>query len=58
MKTDGQLVLVHANPDQYHELARWQLLNGTTRALPALSEGRFYLRNENILKCINLRDGK
>jgi outer membrane protein assembly factor BamB len=58
MKTDGQLVLVDATPDQYRELARWQLLNGTTRALPALSEGRFYVRDENTLKCFDLKGSK
>ncbi|MEO2049036.1 MAG: PQQ-binding-like beta-propeller repeat protein [Pirellulales bacterium] len=58
MKTDGQLVLVDATPDQYHEFARWQLLNGTTRALPALSEGRLYVRNENRLECFDLRGRK
>ena len=54
MKTDGQLVLVDANPNEYHELARFQLLHGTTRALPALAQSRLFLRNESELKCFDL----
>ncbi len=34
---DGRLVLASARPDKYVELARAQVFNGTTRALPARS---------------------
>jgi len=54
MKTNGELVLVDATPSEYRELARWQLLGGTTRALPALAHGRFFVRNEKTLKCFEL----
>ena len=57
MKTDGELVLVDATPEEYRELARWQLLPGTTRALPALAAGRFYVRDETVLKCVSLGPG-
>ena len=55
MKTDGQLVLVDATPERYRELARWRLTDGTARALPALAEGRYYVRDERILKCFDLQ---
>jgi len=53
-KTDGELVLVDANAKNYQELARFQLLHGTVRALPALANSRIYLRNETELKCFDL----
>jgi len=54
MKTDGELVLVEATPAEYRELGRWQLLRGTSRALPALADGRFFVRDEKTLKCFDL----
>ena len=54
MKTDGELVLVDASSDAYHELARFRLFNTTTRALPALADGRFYVRNSQMLKVFDL----
>jgi outer membrane protein assembly factor BamB len=54
MKTDGELVLVDASSDAYHELARFRLFNNTTRALPALADGRFYVRNSQMLKVFDL----
>jgi hypothetical protein len=37
------------------ELATLKLLSGTTRALPALADGRLYIRNERTLACFDLR---
>jgi hypothetical protein len=54
MKTDGELVLAAANPEQYVELARTQLFPNTTRALPALANGRLYVRDTRTLKCIQV----
>lgn len=54
MKTDGELVLVDASSDLYHELGRFRLFNTTTRALPALADGRFYVRNSHMLKVFDL----
>jgi outer membrane protein assembly factor BamB len=45
MTTDGQLVLAEANRDRYTELARATISTDTTRALPALSNGRFFFRD-------------
>jgi outer membrane protein assembly factor BamB len=55
LKTDGTLVLAAANPNKYEELARAQVCDGTTRALPALAEGLLYVRDTQVLKCVDLR---
>jgi len=55
MKTDGELVLARATPTRYEELARASLFGSTTRALPALADGRLYVRDGNMLKCFNLQ---
>ncbi len=56
MKTDGELVLAAADPNQYRELARADLFErATTRALPSLSNGLFYVRDGRTLKCFDLR---
>ncbi|MCC7421763.1 MAG: PQQ-like beta-propeller repeat protein [Planctomycetaceae bacterium] len=52
--TDGQLVLAALDKTRYRELARAEVLSGTARALPALSNGRVYLRNERTLKCVDI----
>ena len=54
MQSNGRLKLVELNKSAYRELASANLLSGTTRALPALADGRLYVRNENTLKCVNL----
>jgi hypothetical protein len=43
-KTDGELILAAAKNSGYEELARAQIARDTTRALPALSQGRFLTR--------------
>jgi outer membrane protein assembly factor BamB len=57
MKTDGELVLAAADMKQYRELSRANLFDGrvTTRALPSLSNGLFYVRDGKTLKCFDLR---
>jgi outer membrane protein assembly factor BamB len=54
MQTDGRLKVVEMNKSAHREIASASLLKGTTRALPALANGRFYVRNENTLKCVRL----
>ena len=54
MKTDGELVLVDVSIDSYHELARFRLFNTTTRALPALADGKLYVRNNHAMKVFDL----
>jgi outer membrane protein assembly factor BamB len=55
LKTDGRLVLAAARPDKYEELAQSQICDNTVRALPALAEGLLYVRDTQVLKCIDLR---
>ena len=57
MKTDGTLVAFAASTERYQELASAELFTTTTRALPALSDGRLYARDTQQLKCLHLRDG-
>lgn len=54
MQTDGQLRIVKLEPSAYQEIGSTKLLSGTTRALPALANGLFYVRNESMLTCVNL----
>jgi outer membrane protein assembly factor BamB len=51
----GELVLAPASPDAFKPLAQARVLRGTLRALPAISDGFVYLRNENTLVCLDLR---
>jgi outer membrane protein assembly factor BamB len=53
-KTDGELVLVRPDKNGYQELARATLLSGTARALPALSNGIYFVRDEGTLYCYDL----
>lgn len=54
MKTDGTLVMAAASKEEYKELGRAQVLNSTTRALPALSNGLLFVRDTKVLKCLEL----
>ena len=53
-KTDGELVLLRATPAGVETLARCRPLAGTLRALPALSRGKLYLRDDETLICLDL----
>lgn len=57
VKTNGELVLVDPVPEGYAELGRDPVFSGTTRALPALSNGLLYVRDDTTLKCLDLRIG-
>ncbi len=54
MHTSGTLRLAELSKSAYRELGSAELLRGTTRALPALANGRLYVRNEKTLKCVEL----
>lgn len=54
----GELVLARATPDAFQSLGRAQILTGTVRALPALSDGFLYVRNERTLVKVDLRPGR
>ena len=53
--TSGELVLVALDSQRYRELARAKIFSATTRALPALANGRLYIRDTDTLKCVDLR---
>jgi outer membrane protein assembly factor BamB len=54
-KSDGELVLIKPDAAGMHVLARARPFPGTIRALPALSNGRLYVRDEHTLKCLSLK---
>ena len=54
LKTDGQLVLAKASADGYRELSTARVSTDTCRALPALSDGRLYVRDEKSLRCLDV----
>ena len=53
MHTNGELRLVKMSTAKYEELGKASLLTGKTRALPALANGRLYVRNEKTLACFD-----
>jgi len=55
LRERGELVLAPASPDAFTPIARAQILPGTVRAYPALSDGFMFARNENTLIALDLR---
>ncbi len=53
--TSGRLVLGTADRHGFRELANAQVLADGTFALPALADGRLYVRDKRQLKCLDLR---
>ena len=53
-KTNGELVLMQATPQHFNVLGQHRVLNGTLRALPALANGKLFLRDETTLVCLNV----
>ena len=53
-KTDGELVLVEPVAKEYRELARTRLFDTTVQALPALADGRLFVRDTKQLKCLEV----
>jgi outer membrane protein assembly factor BamB len=50
----GKLGLVEANPNEFKEVATAQALRGRCWTVPALSDGRLYLRNQKEMLCLDL----
>jgi outer membrane protein assembly factor BamB len=50
----GDVVLFRENPGRAEVLARARPLAGTLRALPALADGRLYLRDDTTLACLDV----
>jgi hypothetical protein len=55
LTTDGELRLLALNHERYEELGRARIADSTTRALPALSGGLLYVRDQRMLRCLDLR---
>ena len=55
LREAGELIVAAATPDAFRPLARAQILPGTVRAYPALSDGFLFVRNDNTLVCLDLR---
>ncbi len=51
---EGNIWLVEATPAAFRPLAEARLTDSTTRALPALSDGRLFLRDARRLRCFEL----
>ena len=52
----GHLALIEVNSDHYNEKARAQVLRFPCWTPPVLSHGLLYIRNENRLVCLDLRE--
>ena len=57
MKTEGTLVAIAPSKQGYEELARTQISTTIVRALPAISDGKLFVRDKRALKCIDLGTG-
>jgi len=53
-KDDGTLVLAQADPRAYRELGSHRVLKSTSRALPALANGRLFVRDERQLVVLSV----
>jgi outer membrane protein assembly factor BamB len=55
VRESGELVMAPATPDAFKPIARAQIMRGTVRAFPALSDGLLFVRNDRELACLDLR---
>jgi outer membrane protein assembly factor BamB len=55
VRESGEMVLAEATPDAFRPVSQAKVLPATVRALPALSDGFVYLRNDDTLVCLDLR---
>lgn len=54
LKTSGELILARPDRQRFVELARTKALETTAQALPALADGKLFVRDTNTLKCLSL----
>ncbi len=55
VREGGELILAEASPEAFTPIARAQILSATVRAYPALSDGFLYVRNDDTLLALDLR---
>ena len=55
LRENGELIVAPATPDGFRPGARAQILPGTVRAYPAISDGFLFARNDNTLISVDLR---
>jgi len=53
---EGDLIRIAADPAEYREIHRSRVLNPTPRGyrLPAISNGRLFVRDDRVLKCLKI----
>ena len=54
VKTNGDIALLDVSPQGMTVLGQNQPLPGTIRALPALAQGRLFVRNDDTLVCLDI----
>ena len=52
---EGDVIAVAATPEAFTELARFHAIDGLTMNVPALADGRLFVRNDRELACFDLR---
>ena len=52
---DGDLTLVRAIPERHYELARFEAIDGKTWNVPAMADGRLFVRNAREMAAYDLR---
>lgn len=57
LSEDGVVGMAEANPAAYHELSRFEIGRGNypTWTLPAISDGKLYLRDQELVYCYDIR---
>lgn len=55
LKDEGELILVQVDSNKFSPLSSHRIDDGVTRAIPALANGRIYLRGSSKLFCFDLR---
>lgn len=58
LKTSGELVMISPDKSEYKELCSAEIMDSTCLALPALSDGLLFVRDQTKLRCIDLRPRK
>ena len=51
----GRLALAQAVPEGYREVGQVRLGEGLTWTMPALADGRLYLRDQTRVRCVDLK---